>query len=84
MNESLPAGFDGVYRCKRHPERDAVAPLALRKCAQCHEDAINAYANAMVKRDQRDRLEGKPRYGFARYEDRTDTDREQPKEKIEQ
>ena len=42
---TLPAGFDGVYRCKRHPEREAVAPIALRLCAQCLEDAHARYAD---------------------------------------
>ena len=79
----VPAGFDAVYRCKRHPERD-VEDLISMLCAQCCEDRVNNYANAMVKKDQRERLEGRKVYGFARYEDRTDTDREQPKEQIEQ
>ena len=41
---SLPPGFDGLYRCKNHPERDAVSPIALRWCEQCHDDARARYA----------------------------------------
>lgn len=43
MNE-IPPGFDGLYRCKRHPERDAVAPIAMRWCEQCLDDAKARYA----------------------------------------
>ena len=79
----IPPGFDTPYRCKLHPERD-VEDLIGMLCAQCCEDRVNNYANAMVKKDQREHLEGRKVYGYARYEDRTDTDREQPKEQIEQ
>ena len=46
----LPAGFDGIYRCKRHPERNAVAPIALRWCQQCLDDAHARYADSGDKR----------------------------------
>jgi hypothetical protein len=80
----LPAGFDAVYRCKNHPERDATSPLCDRWCDECREEARHRWVEHAIRKDQRERIEGRPRHGFARYEDRTDTDREQPKEQIEQ
>ncbi len=41
----LPEGFNGEYKCSRHPERDAVQPIALRRCAECLEDARALYAD---------------------------------------
>ena len=48
-----PAGFDGIYRCKRHAERDAVAPIALRCCRQCLDDALARYADTPAPRIER-------------------------------
>ena len=36
----------GPYFCKRHPAREVVAPIALRLCAQCMEDAYARYADS--------------------------------------
>ena len=41
----LPAGFDQNYQCLGHPERPAVAPLALRLCEQCRQRALENYAD---------------------------------------
>ena len=41
---SAPEGFDGVYPCRQHPEREATPPIALRLCQECHEDAKRNYA----------------------------------------
>jgi hypothetical protein len=41
----LPPGFDADYQCKRHPERPAVAPIACRRCQECHEAALANYAD---------------------------------------
>ena len=35
----------GPYFCKHHPEREVVAPIAFRLCAQCLEDAQEHYAD---------------------------------------
>lgn len=58
----LPPGFDGVYRCKNHAERDAVAPIALRWCAECHE---------IAKRNHAEQHAFKPQW---RYQDEQTTD----------
>jgi hypothetical protein len=42
----IPEGFNGVYRCKHHPEREVADPMALRLCAECMEAARGAYADA--------------------------------------
>lgn len=44
----LPPGFDADYQCKRHPERPAVSPLAMRRCAQCKEEALRNYADPKI------------------------------------
>lgn len=41
-----------VYPCRNHPDRVAVEPLAFRRCEECQADALNAYGDAMVKRDK--------------------------------
>jgi hypothetical protein len=40
----LPSGFDGVYSCQKHPEREVVAPIACRRCQECHDNACRNYA----------------------------------------
>jgi hypothetical protein len=40
----LPPGFDCVYRCSTHPDREVVTPIACRRCQECHDDAIRNYA----------------------------------------
>jgi hypothetical protein len=57
MGINLPSGFDGVYRCKNHADREP-NPISGKLCAECHEAAINAYVEKMIRNDQRDRLEG--------------------------
>jgi hypothetical protein len=57
--EQLPEGFNGVYRCTKHPDREVVAPVACNRCQECAEDIVNAYANAMVKHDQAQRHIGR-------------------------
>ena len=84
MTSDIPAGFDTPYRCKNHPERDAVAPVVWLHCQECAENAVNAYANAMVKKDQRERIEGRPRHGWSRFDDRSDTDRKPKMQEIEE
>ena len=49
----LPAGFDGEYPCKRHADREAVAPIALRLCRQCLDDALARYADTPAPRIER-------------------------------
>ena len=34
----------GPYFCKNHADRLVVAPIALRMCEQCKEDAMARYA----------------------------------------
>lgn len=50
MAEPLPPGFDGVYRCTAHPEREVVVPIACRRCQECKEAAQRMYA-AMIERE---------------------------------
>jgi hypothetical protein len=56
---NLPAGFNGVYRCTKHREREVVTPIACRRCAECAENIVNDFANAMVKQDQLQRHIGR-------------------------
>jgi hypothetical protein len=58
----IPPGFDGVYRCTKHPDREVVVPIACRRCAECAEDVVNYYANAMVKHDKLQRDIGRPEH----------------------
>lgn len=57
---SLPPGFDGVYRCTRHPDREVVAPIACRRCQECHDLALLNYGEHMMREDQWKRLHGDP------------------------
>lgn len=41
----LPPGFDADYSCRNHPERPAIAPVALRRCEQCKREAERNYAD---------------------------------------
>ncbi len=49
MSDALPPGFDGVYRCEKHPEREVVAPISCRRCLECHDAAILAYASQIER-----------------------------------
>ncbi len=42
-----PEGF-GPIVCKKHPEREAVPPMALRWCEECKRDAEARYADPKV------------------------------------
>ncbi len=55
MND-IPAGFDAIYRCDKHPDREVVVPIACRRCQECKEDAQRAYAEK-IERDPRWRPE---------------------------
>lgn len=52
----LPPGFDGVYRCTAHPDREVVAPIACRRCQECKEQAQRHYAE-LIDRNPRWRPE---------------------------
>ena len=56
----LPPGFDAVYRCSRHPEREVVAPIACRRCQECHDEALHRYSEFKIREDQDKRLHGDP------------------------
>jgi hypothetical protein len=45
MADNLPEGFNGVYRCKHHPEREVADPMALRLCDECMAAARAGYAD---------------------------------------
>ncbi len=51
MND-VPPGFDGVYRCEKHPDREVVVPIACRRCQECKEDAQRAYAEKIARDPQ--------------------------------
>ena len=40
---------EGNYFCKRHADRLVVAPIALRLCRQCLDDALARYADTPAK-----------------------------------
>lgn len=39
-----PEGFEPIV-CNRHPEREAVPPMAMRWCEQCKREAEARYAD---------------------------------------
>lgn len=43
----FPEGFEPI-RCKNHPERNVVPPMALRWCEECKRDAEARYADPHV------------------------------------
>jgi hypothetical protein len=47
---SVPLGFGAIYKCEKHPDREVVAPIACRRCQECHDDAIRNYA-ALIERE---------------------------------
>lgn len=53
---TLPPGFDAVYRCTKHPDREVVVPIACRRCQECKEQAQRNYA-AMIERNPKWRPE---------------------------
>ena len=57
---ALPAGFDALYHCKNHAEREASDPIALRLCPECHEQAMRNYVDFWMASDKVTRLEGDP------------------------
>ena len=48
----MSAFGNGPYFCKHHPEREVVAPIALRQCQQCHDDALERYADYNPLREE--------------------------------
>ena len=60
----LPDGFNAVYRCKNHPERDAVAPIACRRCEECRYEALHNYAEVKMREEQQLRHEGRPEHDW--------------------
>lgn len=57
---SAPAGFNATYVCSRHPERPVVAPIACRRCQECHDDSLHRYGEFKIREDQDKRLHGDP------------------------
>lgn len=47
---NVPPGFDAVYRCKNHPDREP-NPISGKLCAECHAAAVNAYAEEMIRQE---------------------------------
>ena len=41
----LPHGFNAEYPCRNHSQRESVAPIALRMCEECLQQAHANYAS---------------------------------------
>lgn len=77
----LPSGFDGTFRCKNHADREP-NPISGKLCAECMENAINAYAEALIRGDQDARLHGSQNdEGTTTWGERIDTGRKRVRQR---